>query len=255
MKELNIGFIGSGKCGMSLARYFRQKGLSVTGFSSRHDVSDAEFGFLSKEELLKKSDVIFITVTDSAIYSVWEELSGFSLEGKIICHTSGSADSEVFVGANKENVGSIHPMLAFSSRATSCDAIEKAFFTIEGGEKFVSAIEYILKACSNRYKIIDKSCKSEYHAAACFASNFVVSVCEKAERHLMNCGFSRDEAHAALIPLMKNNMDNIISVGTHSAITGPAARGDMVTLEKHRAVLGRDVPLYDMLTQVIMDMV
>ena len=30
-----IGFIGAGKCGMSLAYYFRSKGVNVIGFSSR----------------------------------------------------------------------------------------------------------------------------------------------------------------------------------------------------------------------------
>lgn len=262
MKELlgvrtetaKIGFIGAGKCGMSLARYFRKNGLSVSGFASRHEVPDSGFEFFSKEDLVRKSDVLFICVTDSAITEVWAELRGLLLDDKIICHTSGSADSEIFMGADRANAGSIHPMLAFNSRETSHEAIESAFFTIEGGERFKASAEYILNTCNNRYKIIDKSCKAEYHAAACFASNFVVAVCEKAEQHLMSCGFSRDEAHAALTPLMRNNMDNIIAAGTHAAITGPAARGDVITLEKHRVVLGEDVPLYDMLTHVITDM-
>lgn len=38
------GFIGAGKCGMSLAYYFRSKGIKISGFSSRgNNTEDFEF--------------------------------------------------------------------------------------------------------------------------------------------------------------------------------------------------------------------
>ncbi|MGN0183237.1 MAG: Rossmann-like and DUF2520 domain-containing protein [Candidatus Ornithomonoglobus sp.] len=251
---MKIGFIGAGKCGMSLAAYFAGKGIEICGFASRHAVKDSRFSFYSTNELVSKSNIIFITVTDTAIPKVWQEIRGLDLENKIICHCSGSLTSEVFDGANCENVCSVHPMLAFNSRNTSADAIEKAFFTLEGGKNAVNIISKLLDKTGNKCKIIDKSCKAEYHAAACFASNFVVAVCERAERHLESCGFSRKEAHEALIPLMRNNMDNIIACGTRGAITGPAARGDMMTIEKHLGVMEADTALYKLLTDVIFEM-
>ena len=54
---------------------------------------------------------------------------------------------------------------------------------------------------------------------------------------------------------MKCNMDNILGVGCEKAITGPAARGDMATVEKHIEVLDeRTSELYKELTNVIFDM-
>ena len=49
--------------------------------------------------------------------------------------------------------------------------------------------------------------------------------------------------------------DNILKVGCEKAITGPAARGDMATVEKHIEVLDeRTRELYKELTNVIFDM-
>lgn len=248
---MKIGFIGAGKCGMSLAAYFKSRGIEISGFSSR-SADTGEFHLLTPGELVKGSDIIFVTVTDRAIPKVWEKIKNFDLYGKIICHCSGSMTSDVFTDA--PSAASVHPMLAFNSRFTDIDAISQAFFTIEGGNEAVKTVAKLLEKTGNRYKVIAGVCKAEYHAAACFASNFVVSVCEKAQQHLMNCGFSRDEAHKSLIPLMQNNMNNIISDGTMGAITGPAARGDMVTINKHLEVMGTDAELYKLLTKVILNM-
>lgn len=239
---------------MSLAHYFRGKGMDVSGVFARTPIDDSEMAFLSLENLLSSSDIIFITVTDTAISTVWNGLLDFDLKNKIICHCSGSLSSDIFTGAETDMVCSVHPMLAFSSRHTSPEAISRAFFTLEGGRTAVDTLSEILSLTGNRFKIISKENKIKYHSAACFASNFVVALCEKSELMLEQCGFTRQEAHQALSPLMKNNMDNIISQGTRGAITGPAARGDMVTIDKHLSVMGEDTELYKMLTSIIFDM-
>lgn len=50
-------------------------------------------------------------------------------------------------------------------------------------------------------------------------------------------------------------MENIINAGCERAITGPAIRGDMVTLDRHMKVLDeQERILYQALTDVILDM-
>lgn len=249
-----IGFIGAGKCGMSLAYYLRSKGMSIVGFSSRRSNTE-EFDFLSCEELVSKSDLIFITVTDTSISKVWNEISHMDLEGKVICHCSGSVSSEVFKGANADTVCSVHPMMAFNSRHTSLNAVSEAFFTVEGGKSAVDRVSEILSLCGNKFKVITSENKVKYHTAACFASNFVVSVCHEAFSLLSECGFTQEESREALSALMRNNMQNIIDAGTEKAITGPAIRGDMITLDRHMSVLDeRQKRLYKELTDVILRM-
>ena len=250
---MRIGFIGAGKCGVSLANYFRCNGFSISGFYSRHSMCGG-FKFLPLLDLVNNSEIIFITVSDSQIINVWNDISRLNLGGKIICHTSGQNTSDIFIGADKNMVCSVHPMLTFNSTDVSVHAISKAFFTLEGGEDAISKISQILIKCKNRFKVINKEDKAKYHAAACFASNFVVSVCDVAFKMLYECGFSEDEARQALVPIMENNMSNIISVGTKKAVTGPAARGDMETIKKHLEVLGEYTDLYMELTDVIFKM-
>lgn len=239
---------------MSLAYYFRSKDIKVIGFSSRGNNTE-DFELYSREKLTTKSDIIFITTNDDNIQTVWNEIKDMNLDGKIICHCSGSLSSEIFKGADSKNVCSVHPMLAFNSKHTSLNAISNAFFTVEGGRKAVDTVSEILSLCGNRFKIITSENKFKYHAAACFASNFVVSVCYKATKLLQECGFSKSESERALSTLMKCNMDNILEVGCEKAITGPAARGDMATIEKHLGVLDeRTGRLYKELTNVIYEM-
>ena len=65
---MEIGFIGAGKVGFSLGKYFTEHGVTVKGYYSRDPESAraaAEFTgtslFTSTEELLAACDTIFIT--------------------------------------------------------------------------------------------------------------------------------------------------------------------------------------------------
>lgn len=235
-----IGFIGAGKAGCSLARYFARRGFEISGFWSR-SFKETGFDFLqSPNDVASKSEIIFITVTDSAISAVWNGLDKSALKNKTICHCSGSLTSDIFTRADRNTVCSVHPMLAFNSGRTSTEKISRAFFTIEGGRAAVEKISALLTRCGNPFRVIDAQSKPKYHAAACFASNFVTAVCAEAFELLEECGFSEDEAKAALSPLMAENMENIISCGIRGSLTGPAARGDALTVKKHLNALGEE---------------
>ncbi|MBP5450433.1 MAG: NAD(P)-dependent oxidoreductase, partial [Spirochaetales bacterium] len=71
---MTIAFIGCGRVGTSLAKYFRDKDLNVIGMNDRTasiGQKSAEFVgvpfFADRAELITESDVIFITVSDGAI--------------------------------------------------------------------------------------------------------------------------------------------------------------------------------------------
>jgi predicted short-subunit dehydrogenase-like oxidoreductase (DUF2520 family) len=249
--ELRIGFIGSGKVGCSLAAYFEQCNLTVSGVYSRSD-NDAKFGNIN--ELINVSDIVFITVTDTALSAVWSGLDKTMLSGKIICHCSGSISSAVFENADEygAHVASVHPMLAFDSKKVSFEKIRKAFFTIEGDAKATEVVSSLLDFCGNKHCLIDKSAKAKYHAAAVFASNFVVATAHTAVKLLTECGFDEKNALEALTPMLMGNMDNICQKGTCEALTGPIERNDLTTVEKHLLCLDEDTAkLYKELSKVL----
>ena len=102
---MKVGFIGAGKVGCSLYDYFVHNNIPVTGCYTRTQakVSGTEkqtqkIFTTSIDKILTKSDVLFLTVPDDAIAAVWELVKTYPIQGKFICHCSGSLGSAVLSG-------------------------------------------------------------------------------------------------------------------------------------------------------------
>ena len=262
----NIGFIGAGKVGTAFGNYLKKSGVPLVGYWSRtyaHAEASAEFtGSRAYEDmcgLIEDADIVFITVSDGAIGAVADEIGSpeIDIAGKTFCHTSGALTSETLdpLRVKGAKVCSAHMLLAVSGR--DCD-FSDAFFTVEGDCEKVTEI---LECCGNQYKKIDPADKVRYHAAAVFASNFVVGLADIACNMLGDCGFSEIEALKALAPLIENNVKNIINKGPKAALTGPVSRGDFGTVKRHlnsfdnsdSDKIAKDV--YEIMTKVLISMV
>ncbi|HEY4994381.1 MAG TPA: DUF2520 domain-containing protein, partial [Nakamurella sp.] len=79
--------------------------------------------------------------------------------------------------------------------------------------------------------------RAAYHAAASIAANFLVTVESAAAELMSTTGLDR----AVLVPLARAALENWGSSGT-AALTGPVARGDTVTVARHRAVVASRTP-------------
>ncbi|HEV8057376.1 MAG TPA: DUF2520 domain-containing protein, partial [Actinomycetota bacterium] len=79
-----------------------------------------------------------------------------------------------------------------------------------------------------------------YHAAAVFASNYVVTVTALAEELERVAGVP--DPIAALAPLQDATLANVRRVGAAEALTGPAVRGDAITLQRNLEALAEDAP-------------
>jgi predicted short-subunit dehydrogenase-like oxidoreductase (DUF2520 family) len=88
-----------------------------------------------------------------------------------------------------------------------------------------------------RPRHVDDSKRALYHAAAVFASNFVIAAVYEGTRLLEASGWPRAEAERALIPLVEGVVANLRKQGTVGALTGPIRRGDVDTVKRHLAAL------------------
>ena len=79
-----------------------------------------------------------------------------------------------------------------------------------------------------------------YHAAAVFASNYVVAATAVAEQLLAAAGVP--DPAAAMGPLQRATVENVASLGPAAALTGPAVRGDAGTIERNLEALSRALP-------------
>ncbi|MDR0885547.1 MAG: DUF2520 domain-containing protein [Clostridiales Family XIII bacterium] len=269
---INVGFIGAGKVGLSLgamiATYSDKHDAKVVGYASgrlHNAVGDgtettytgshngqtlseqqADIGRISLDTLVKKSDLIFITVPDDNISEVSNQIRTHSasreidLSRKAFIHTSGAHTSDD-ICALKElgaTVGSLHPLLAVKDNSSE-DLLKNAYYTFEGDigayDRVVDAMGYL----RHHTEILAKDKKVLYHAASVYFSNFVVGLASIGEEILATCGLPEAFAKEAWKHLFIANAHNVVDVGPTAALTGPALRGDAGTISGHLEQLGR----------------
>ena len=120
---MKTGFIGAGKVGFTLGKYFSSKendSIKVTGYYSRNTKSAEEAAqftetqaFTDMGALIEASDVLFLTVPDGSIKEVYEQVRQYPIQGKYICHCSGSLSAgEAFPGIDQTGAYeySVHPL-------------------------------------------------------------------------------------------------------------------------------------------------
>ncbi len=247
---MKIGFIGAGKVGFSLGKYFTEKGINLSGYYSREPASSkdaAEFTssshYLVVSELIRDSDVIFLTVPDAEISRVYNEIKTMNIIGKQLCHCSGAmtvADAFPDISAYSAQGFSIHPLFPVSSRYESYKQLDDAFFCIEGDNTGIANWTEIFAGLGNRTRIISPENKKQYHAACAMSSNLVCGLISISVSLLRNCGFSDEEALCALKPLAESNIRNIFSQGISNALTGAVERCDIKTVENHIRYIDSD---------------
>ena len=260
---MKIGFVGAGKVGFTLGRYMTEHNVCVSGYYSQHEESAlkaSEFThtqcFQTAGDLIHASDALFLTVPDGAVSRVWNALKAYQLQGKCICHCSGSLSSAVFSDIDRTGASgySIHPLFAVHDKLQSYQEFSNAFITIEGMPAYLSYWERLFSGMGNPVRIIRAQDKVLYHAGAVFASNLVTGLYECGVRLLGQCGFTAEEAGRALAPLFLNNAANIANSGTADALTGPVERGDLTTVRNHLRLLDREEKeIYVRLSEILVD--
>ena len=177
---MRIGIIGAGKVGTTLGKYVVSHGGSVSGFYSRTEKSAREAAqftgteyFQSLATLSEASDTLFITTTDGEISKVWDCIAARNVEGKVVCHFSGSLSSDVF--SNWEATGalacSIHPIYAFSDKFTAYQNLTSAAFAVEGSRTALARMQELFVLLPNQVVEISTREKVKYQAATSIDSN------------------------------------------------------------------------------------
>ena len=242
-----IGIIGAGKVGTSLGMYFDDKRCDLIGFYSK-TLSHAQEAakrchascYLMMRDLIADSDILFLTVPDDAVASVWEEMKKYPLRGKTVAHTSGLLTGAVLEGA--ESVGAaaaaIHVMCAFGERFTFWEQLKSAPVTLEGSGE--AELSRLFAACGNKVYPIRAEGKVKYHAAGVFAANFMLALLEVSERLLKEAGIPPEGGKEMIAGLVQGNLDAALQKGTTAALSGPLERGDAGTVRAHLKALGED---------------
>lgn len=246
---MKIGFIGAGKVGFSLGKYFSAKGTYITGYYSKNVSSAIEAAnfthskyYDNLRKLVNESSIIFLTTPDDVIPLILEEIKNYSIKNKIFCHCSGSISSKIFSNINNSGAYgySTHPMYAFSDKYNSYKNLNSAYFSIEGDTNYLYYIKNFIESLGNKTLIIKPEDKTLYHLANVTASNLVLSLLNISASYLKNCGISEEDSINALMPLIENNILNIKNSGFFNSITGPIDRNDIGTIKHHVKIIPKE---------------
>ncbi len=248
--------IGAGVVGSAIAKILSSSAYSITGIYSSSGESalracDYVGGvrvYLDKADLVKKSDIIFLTVSDSSIEKVCKELAlekAFSAD-KIVIHTSGALSSEVLFSASEQgaSVFSMHPIQSFAGVEEAVKNLKNSFFGVEGKgtEKARQTVKDIIDTLGGFEVYINTDSKVLYHAAAVVVSNYLVTLVELGCSMMCEAGVDSENAFRLLKPLIIGTLNNIDKMGTTEALTGPIARGDVITVDKHLQEIEEKLP-------------
>jgi predicted short-subunit dehydrogenase-like oxidoreductase (DUF2520 family) len=250
-----VSIVGTGRVGRGLGRRLREVGWRIGAVTGRSLGSaraavraiggGQAMGGPAAQVLISR--VILIATPDSVIETVAKDLAqlgGKEWRGKIVLHTSGALDLGVLQPLADQGAaaGSMHPMQTFSDQ--NVPDLSKCIFGIDGSPAALQVCRKMIHQMDGVAVRLSGGNKAAYHAAGSFACVYVLALMETAARILMTQGFKRRQAIRALLPMTRQTLDNFERVGPMAAWTGPMARGDFSTIEKHVLALADFEPEY-----------
>ena len=253
MDNLSIGFIGAGVLGGGLSLALAAKGHQVVAVSSR-TFSSAEAlaaritGCQPKadpQEVADRCRLVFITTPDEAIASVASQIQWRPAQG--VVHCSGALPLECLGSAAQQGAlaGSLHPfqtLACVESQDEGVARLEGVTFAIEGEGWLGALLTQMVADLGGRLVHWEPQYRALYHASAVLSCGYVATLLGAARRIWQELGYPPEEALNAILPITKSTVDAITKGGLEAALTGPVARGDVDSVERHLSALEEYMP-------------
>jgi len=251
-----IGIAGGGRLGQALGRLLRDRGEPIAAVACRElDRARAAAAFMGEDvaalpyaELPRVAGRVLIAVSDDAIPSVAALLAASGLKG-LALHTSGTLGPAALEPLARKGVGcgSLHPLQTVPTPAQGVAALPGAWFALSGEARACAWARRIVDLIGGHAFEIPDERRPLYHAGAVMACNFFAALLDAGVTLFGQAGLRREEALAALTPLVTAGVANALHLGPERALTGPFARGDVESVRAHWAALaGEPEPLREL---------
>ena len=247
---LKLGFIGAGTVGTALAIRLSGKGYPVVAVASRRYESARKLAELVKgchayennQGVADNAEAIFITTPDMVIPVVTAQLKWH--DGQSVIHCSGADSLDILEPARQAgaSVGGFHPLQTFAGVQIAIENLPGSTFGLEADEPLLGILKDMAKALNGNWVVLRAEDKVAYHTAAVMACNYLVTLVKLSTDLWQTFNVPRDQATRALIPLLKGTLNNIANIGIPNCLTGPIARGDTGTVQKHLNALEKIAP-------------
>jgi predicted short-subunit dehydrogenase-like oxidoreductase (DUF2520 family) len=231
---MKISIVGSGNVATVLARLAVQKGHIIQQIISRNTEArkvlakevDASYIF-AKDQIDTNIDLAIVAIADNAIP---DGISDLQFEDVAVVHTAGSVSMHE-LAKNSSTYGVLYPLQSLRKEMESIPPIP---FLIEANnEHTLHIIETFARTLSDDVQMETEEKRFRLHAAAVIVNNFTNYLYGMTET------FCKDESidFNLLKPLIKETANRIEHNSPLDVQTGPAKRGDIITLSKHLRLL------------------
>ncbi|MBQ5949564.1 Rossmann-like and DUF2520 domain-containing protein [Massilia sp. ST3] len=264
-----LNLVGAGHVGRALGRLFHAHGVFLPqDLLTRSQASAHQaLGFIGAGSAarslagMRPARAWMLAVNDDQIAPVCAELARVhDLHGAVLFHCSGAKASSELQAAREAGawVASVHPIRSFADPEGVAQAFAGTFCGIEGDPAALALLAPAFETIGARLVPIDPAAKTVYHAAAVFASNYLVTVLDASLRAYEAAGVPEDVARELARPLAEETLANVFRLGPAAALSGPVARGDFATVARQQAALAQwDAPtgrLYEALVAPTADL-
>ena len=224
-----VAIVGAGRMGTALVTALADAGARVEGPLRRGETPSAAAGS------------VLLCVPDAQIEAAAAALPARS--GLIVGHTSAAT---TLAALRDHDAFSLHPLMTVTAQGATFTGATAA---VAGSTARALAVAQALASSLGMHPVhIADEDRAAYHAAACIASNFLVTLEGVAERLAQTAGLDR----APLAELVRATVANWAQLGAERALTGPIARGDEDTVARQRDAFAERLPdelaLFDALT-------
>lgn len=244
-----IALIGPGRLGQAIGRLLAEAGYEFRAIISRDAARAVEAArFIGCRQAATtdlgratEGELVLIALPDDHIGEMAANLrlNGHLAAGSVLVHFSGLHPASVMLGEQGPPLGAlaIHPLQTFADSVMGVRNIPGSPCSVEGATELLPLGEELVEDIGGTPFRIAAECKPLYHAAACIASNYMVTLVATACEAMSACGLDESEAFRLLTPLLMGTGRNLSVLGTEQALTGPIARGDKRTVGKHLQAL------------------
>ncbi|BCL76996.1 NAD-dependent glycerol-3-phosphate dehydrogenase [Jeongeupia sp. HS-3] len=248
-QALRLNLIGGGRLGRTLARAWRDAGAVEIGAIVCRSLASADTAaaFIGAGtptttlDELTKAGLWLIATGDADIGSVAAELAarGLVRAGDLVFHASGALDRTVLaaLAGSGAHLGSLHPALSFADPARALGQLAGTPCALDGDALALPRLDALARTFGGVPFSLAPGGKAAYHAAMVMGSNYLVGLTALAQQLAAQAGIAPETALAVLGPLMRQTLDNALTLGPTAALTGPIARGDHDTVAGHLAVI------------------
>ena len=243
-KRVKIVIIGAGNVATVFGRRVKAAGHTLLQVFSRQVVhakalaDELVCGFTTSFYGINQSaDIYIIALPDEALANIAD---GLQLGNKLVVHTAGSVSINVLKRVS-ENYGVVYPLQSLRKENADME-IEMPLLVDGNNENTLKVIESFAKTISNMVGRTNDEQRLKMHIAAVVVNNFTNHLYSLAEDY---CKEEKVD-FKMLQPLIEETAIRLRNYSPKDMQTGPAARKDISTTEKHLKLLSSYPKLYEL---------